>query len=84
MVANGLEDNKVSHDDTGNGCALFEIRIEFIVGLVTDEQPRPGSTLFISDDHSSAISTGLLEKRSLSVVPEHFTAGELNGHMISL
>lgn len=44
-----------------------------VLFVVTDDRPRSGSTIFFSDDNSPQYS---LEKRSLSVVPEHFTADD--------
>ena len=44
--------------------------------MLTDDQPRPGSTVFGAAPH-------LLEQRSLSVVPEHFNNGGcIIDHMI--
>ena len=52
-----------------------------VLFIVTDDRPRSGSTIFFSDDNSPQYS---LEKRSLSVVPEHFTAGKYTSdHMIN-
>ena len=46
--------------------------LEYLLSKVIDDLPRPMSTNFMENRPSYPS-----EKRSLSVVPEHFTAGEL-------